>query len=102
MKRLTGLIVICLLASGVAFMATATDAQARFRGGSGGQSLGQGPNYVDANGDGICDWAQNRRAWDQTTRGQYGQWVDANGDGVCDNYGTRPQDGTGRGYRGGR
>ena len=34
-----------------------------------------GRNYVDANGDGVCD-----------NRGTYCRYVDANGDGVCDNY----------------
>ncbi|WP_125115251.1 hypothetical protein [Agathobaculum sp. Marseille-P7918] len=40
---------------------------------------GRGRNYVDANGDGVCDNYG-------TGRGQY--FVDANGDGVCDNCGT--------------
>lgn len=38
-----------------------------------------GRNYVDANGDGVCDYYG-------TGRGAY--YVDADGDGVCDNYGT--------------
>lgn len=37
-----------------------------------------GNNYVDANGDGICD---NHGT-------NCGNYVDTNGDGVCDNYGT--------------
>lgn len=36
-----------------------------------------GRNYVDANGDGICD-----------NRGTNCRYVDADGDGVCDNWGT--------------
>lgn len=36
-----------------------------------------GRNYVDANGDGICD-----------NRGNYCRFVDADGDGVCDYHGT--------------
>ena len=36
-----------------------------------------GRNYVDANGDGICD-----------NRGNYCRFVDAGGDGVCDYHGT--------------
>ena len=40
---------------------------------------GRGRNYVDANGDGVCDNYG-------TGRGQY--FVDADGDGVCDNCGT--------------
>ena len=36
-----------------------------------------GRNYVDANGDGVCD-----------NHGANCLYVDADGDGVCDNYGT--------------
>ena len=36
-----------------------------------------GRNYVDANGDGICD-----------NRGNYCRFVDTDGDGVCDYHGT--------------
>ena len=51
---------------------------------------GRGRNYVDANGDGVCDNYG-------TGRGQY--FVDADGDGVCDNctqQGLCPRDGSGR------
>lgn len=48
-----------------------------------------GRNYVDANGDGVCD-----------NRGSYCRYVDADGDGVCDNYGTGCR-GWGRGCHGG-
>ena len=41
--------------------------------------LGQGPYFVDANGDGICDYAGT---------GCGGYFVDADGDGVCDYAGT--------------
>ncbi|MCI9235274.1 MAG: hypothetical protein HFG24_04760, partial [Anaerotruncus sp.] len=41
--------------------------------------LGQGPYFVDANGDGICDYAGT---------GCGGHFVDADGDGVCDYAGT--------------
>ena len=51
-----------------------------------GYDNGRGRNFVDANGDGVCD-----NYGTGTGRGQY--FVDANGDGVCDNYGT----GCGRG-----
>jgi hypothetical protein len=58
-----------------------------------------GPNFVDANGDGICDNYQTgtRRGRMGTARGGYGpgdgsgnrgvgpNFVDANGDGICDN-----------------
>lgn len=40
-------------------------------------------NYVDTNGDGICD---NQGTNTQYTTGK--NYVDANGDGVCDNQGT--------------
>lgn len=102
MKTLTGFMVICMLVMGLAFLADPPSADARFRGGAAEAGTGQGPNFIDANNDGVCDWAQSRQAWDEATKGQYGAWVDANGDGVCDNYATRPQDGTGLGYRGGR
>lgn len=39
-----------------------------------------GRYYTDANGDGICDNCGT------TTCGQGGSYVDSNGDGVCDNY----------------
>jgi hypothetical protein len=59
-----------------------------------------GPNFVDANGDGICDHYQSgtRRGRMGAARGGYGpgdgtgnrgvgpNFVDANGDGVCDHY----------------
>lgn len=56
-----------------------------------GTGRGQGMYYVDANGDGVCDNYG-------TGRGQGMYYVDANGDGVCDNYGM----GRGAGFRGGR
>ena len=46
-----------------------------------------GQNYVDANGDGICD-----------NRGNYCRFVDTDGDGVCDYHGTSCR--YGGGYRG--
>lgn len=51
---------------------------------------GRGINYIDANGDGVCDYCGN------TGCGGHGRYyIDADGDGVCDNYGT------GAGCRGG-
>ena len=44
-----------------------------------GNGYGRSRNFVDADGDGVCDNYG-------TGRGQY--FVDADGDGVCDNYGT--------------
>ena len=61
----------------------------------------RGQNFVDADGDGVCDNLG-------TGRGQGGQgqnFVDADGDGVCDRYGMgqgRRGAGNGQGFRGGR
>ena len=56
--------------------------------------LGQGPYFVDANGDGICDYAGT---------GCSKNFVDADGDGVCDYAGTacpyRNADGNSNGVR---
>jgi len=57
-----------------------------------------GPRFVDANGDGICDfYGQGGRGMGRG-RAAGGGWgpafVDANGDGMCDNY---PQGGVGYG-----
>ena len=67
MKRLITLFLAVLMVAGLATTAMA-------RGGG-----GWGRNYVDADGNGVCD--------------NYGtgcgrNYVDADGDGVCDNYGT--------------
>ncbi len=97
-----GILALALLA-GAAWLSSPLVAEARFgrHGGGYGTDTGAGPNFVDNNGDGICDWAQDRAQWEQVTRGRYGEWVDADGDGVCDNY-PGPGDGTGNGYKGGR
>jgi hypothetical protein len=71
-----------------------TDAASQGRNG-GGQG---GPGWRDSNGDGICDYAQDRSLWGQAC---WGDWIDDNGDGICDNYPNRPLDGTGRGWKGG-
>ena len=64
--------------------------------------MGRGANFVDADGDGVCDnYAEGGRGM-----GRGANFADADGDGVCDNYaaGARPQDGTGcaNGFGGGR
>ncbi|MBU1157015.1 MAG: hypothetical protein KJ921_14250 [Proteobacteria bacterium] len=41
------------------------------------------PQWRDANGDGVCDYAQDPNLW---SRKNSGDWVDSNNDGVCDNY----------------
>lgn len=61
--------------------------------------VGSGRRFVDANDDGVCDYADSGCAY-----------VDADGDGVCDNYqsgqgrgcGRGGQCGRGNGFRGGR
>ncbi len=54
--------------------------------GTGGcYGVNQGHYYVDENGDGICDYYGTDGCYG-THHGQY--YVDENGDGVCDNYGT--------------
>ena len=76
---------------------------------------GQCLNFVDENGDGVCDnagqqaapratapaasrCAGQRQAGNGAGQGGNGAFVDADGDGVCDNLGQNvpPRDGTGR------
>lgn len=64
-----------------------------------------GPRFVDANGDGICDYyGQGGRGMGRG-RAAGGGWgsafVDATGDGICDNY-RRGGAGYGRGWGRGR
>lgn len=54
--------------------------------------------WRDSNGDGICDYAQDRDRWRQVTQAQ---WIDQNNDGICDNYPGRTPDGNGPGWQGG-
>ena len=60
-----------------------------------GQSNPRGKNYVDADGDGVCD----RYDGSSTPAGTGKNYVDADGDGVCDRYdsGCTPA-GTGKNY----
>ena len=46
---------------------------------------GEGCQFIDENGDGICDYYGTGGCYG-VNQGQY--YVDENGDGVCDNYGT--------------
>ena len=48
---------------------------------------GRGWNYVDADGDGVCDHLGTGCAGTGCT-GQGWNYVDADGDGVCDHLGT--------------
>lgn len=84
------------------------------------QGTGYRRNFVDADGDGICDNAGRGEAGcgryfvdadgdgicDNAGRGGAGcgrYFIDADGDGVCDNYGNAGQGrGRGNGFRGGR
>ncbi len=67
-----------------------------------------GQNFVDENGDGICDTCGNipgTGTGNQNGNGAAGSnFVDLDGDGVCDTCGTAPADGTGNqyGHQGGR
>ena len=70
MKKLRGLTVALTMA--VAFSTCSTAAFA-----AGPAYCG---NYVDADGDGICD--------NRGMNGRGGRYVDADGDGICDNRGT--------------
>lgn len=80
-----------------------------------------GENYIDADGNGVCDYVEDTfpsasgscalsgyspasasTVFSQTVKGA--NYVDADNDGVCDNYesGTCPRDGTGNQMRGSR
>lgn len=88
------------LANGPLNGVTQPDSPMIGRGNGQGQGQGQrqgnqdnrGPNYVDEDGDGVCDNCDGDRGPNYT---------DEDGDGVCDNCdgdcdGQRPQDGTGQ------
>ena len=64
----------------------------------GGGSQGR-YQWIDQNGDGICDYAQSKTRWQQICRSK---WIDDNGDGICDNYPGRPEHGDGFGWKGWR
>lgn len=81
---------------------------------------GYGANFVDIDGDGICDYAgnacRNIRANGQGGYGcrgagqnrggnesKYGaNFVDTNGNGICDHFEERQENGQGNGFHGGR
>jgi len=62
-----------------------------------------GPNFVDEDGDGVCDyWTEGRRGYGNGYRRGQGQgpaFVDEDGDGVCDDrtQGRRGRRGRGNG-----
>ena len=62
-----------------------------------GTPTDQYSNFVDLDGDGVCDTCGNVPGSGQMMRGQGQQgamgsnFVDADGDGTCDNYGTMSQ-----------
>lgn len=78
-------------------MALSMGATSAFAAGTGNRR-----NFVDTDGDGICDHYTTRQTTSQevnfSQNGRGRNFVDADGDGICDNYGTRQ----GRGYCGGR
>lgn len=87
MKRIITMFLAVLMVAGLATTAMARGRNYVDADGNGvcdNYGTGCGRNYVDADGDGVCDYYG-------TGTGRY--YVDANGDGVCDNYGT----GCGRG-----
>ena len=51
-----------------------------------GSGRGQDANYVDADNDGICDNLGTAGANYGSGRGQGANYVDADNDGICDNY----------------
>lgn len=58
--------------------------------GGGSGRCGNGPCFIDQDGDGLCD-----NCGTQCVGGQ--NFIDQDGDGVCDNWASRPMDGTGLG-----
>ena len=70
-----------VLAIGLLVLPMNADA-GRFRGAQGGTGAGGGANFVDANGDGVCDY------YGTGVGGGGANFVDADGNGVCDYYDT--------------
>lgn len=58
--------------------------------------------YADADEDGICDNCGSYHWCGMAGTGSGRNFVDVDGDGVCDHYGTGQGSGCGRGFRGGR
>ena len=59
-----------------------------------GTCLSSGQNFIDEDGDGLCD------NWAGGGSGRCGNgpcFIDQDGDGLCDNWASRPMDGTGLG-----
>ena len=88
---------------GAAALALCVGAGSVLAAGLGQTGGGQGKNYVDANGDGVCDPSDGG----STPVGSGANYVDADGDGVCDRYdGGCARNGGGhhghQGHRGGR
>ncbi len=105
-KTLTGILtaVVVLSAGAVSVLAAAP---------------GYGPNYVDTDGDGICDYAGNacrnicadyqgvlgcrgagqNCGWNEIKYGR--NYVDTNGNGICDHFEERQENGQGNGFHGG-
>ena len=77
-----GMAIVMALALAVSLCATAALASGRHHTAGTAGTWSQGWNYVDADGDGVCDNLGTG------TCGQGRYCVDADGDGVCDNLGT--------------
>lgn len=93
--------IVWIMAMAASLSLTMPVAAAPSRGGN-----GRAVNYVDANGDGVCDYftdTDKNRICDHCTRygGRGRQFVDKNGDGICDNF-TGIGNGSGRRCRQGR
>lgn len=58
--------------------------------GGGSGRCGNGQGFIDEDGDGLCD-----NCGTQCVGGR--NFIDQDGDGVCDNWASRPMDGTGLG-----
>jgi hypothetical protein len=110
MKRILTLTVLMTLALAILFTTDANAQNGKGKGMKGGKGCSGSctttcTNFVDANGDGICD-----KKVDGTCIGCQGNggtkcanFVDANGDGVCDNKGTdNCSGGQGKGMKGGK
>lgn len=100
MKRFF-LILGLVLAAGLVFSNIELSAQDGTKAGSPTMQAQRSANFVDENGNGICDRFENgtpMRMGGQYVNGHGSNFVDENGDGICDRAGTGMQQ---HGNRGG-
>jgi hypothetical protein len=93
MKRLS-IILGLILAAGLMLSHIELSAQDSTKAGSPAMQANHGANFVDENGNGICDrFEQGRPAGSADHRmGGHGQnFIDENGDGICDHAGAGGQ-----------